>query len=178
MFEADHPLSEARGIPHDGEAAMEARDVVDIAAILSQQLAVYTAAHQTMVAERLGLSATELKALELVQELDALPTGQLALLLGISWGGTTALVNRLESSGFVRRERHPLDRRVIIVSPVAEHCETLKQARQAMLEEVRLLSRQFDPEQIHTVHAFLQQYVRGLRHDMCLWLQARNNSTH
>ncbi|SUV88311.1 marR family transcriptional regulator [Bordetella pertussis] len=66
------------------------------------------AASQAAMAERLGLSLTELKALDLVLEFDALPTGQLGQLLGISWGGATALINRLEAAGYVQRGRHPL----------------------------------------------------------------------
>ncbi len=58
----------------------------EIAQVLARQLTVYMAASQAAMAERLGLSLTELKALDLVLEFDALPTGQLGQLLGISWG--------------------------------------------------------------------------------------------
>lgn len=103
-----------------------------------------------------------------------MPTGQLGQLLGISWGGATALINRLEAAGFVQRGRHPLDRRIIVIRPIAERCKALVQARQAVLEEVHFLSRQFDAQQMRAVQAFLLQYVRSLRHDTQLWLQARS----
>ena len=73
--------------------------------------AVSAATTQAAIAEKLGLSLTELKALELVQEFEALPTGQLGQLMGISWGGTTALINRLEAKGLLRRGKSPSDRR-------------------------------------------------------------------
>ncbi|OZI77925.1 MarR family winged helix-turn-helix transcriptional regulator [Bordetella genomosp. 12] len=179
MFEADRIVIEERHSVADlskfeEPPAAQSGAVADIAAILSQQLAVYATASQAAVAERLGLSVTEIKALELVQELESLPTGQLGQLLGISWGGATALINRLEAAGFVQRGRHPLDRRVIVIHPVAERCQALVQARQAVLEEVHFLSRQFDPQQMRTVQAFLLQYVRSLRHDTQVWLQARS----
>ncbi|ANY15253.1 MarR family winged helix-turn-helix transcriptional regulator [Bordetella pseudohinzii] len=179
MFEAARIVTEERH--NDAEfgasgepPAPQAGAIADIAAILSQQLAVYAAARQAAVAEKLGLSITELKALELVQELDALPTGQLGQLLGISWGGATALINRLEAAGFIQRGRHPLDRRIIVIRPIAERCKALVQARQAVLEEVHFLSRQFDAQQMRAVQAFLLQYVRSLRHDTQQWLQARS----
>lgn len=179
MFEADRIVTEERRGDVDGgnygeELTPPTGAVADIAAILGQQLAVYTAANQAAVAEKLGLSITELKALELVQELDALPTGQLSQLLGISWGGATALINRLEAAGFVQRGRHPLDRRIIVIRPVTDKCRALVQARQTVLEEVHFLSRQFDAQQLRAVQAFLLQYVRSLRHDTQLWLQARS----
>src|SRR6202012_1970858 len=77
----------------------------DIALMLGQQFAVYTAVWQSGMAEKLGLPIAAMQALDLIVELDALPTGQLAQLMGISSGGTTALVNRLEAGGFVQRDR-------------------------------------------------------------------------
>ncbi len=146
----------------------------DIAMVMSRQLGVYISATQAAIAERLGLSLTELKALELVQEFEALPTGQLGQLMGISWGGTTALINRLEAAGYVERGRHPLDRRVIVIRPVAERCRDLERERQAQADEVAFIGRQFDPEQLQAVQAFLKQYIRAMRHDTMAWLHARH----
>lgn len=148
--------------------------VEEIAQVLARQLTVYMAASQAAMAERLGLSLTELKALDLVLEFDALPTGQLGQLLGISWGGATALINRLEAAGYVQRGRHPLDRRGIVIRPVAERCRALAEERRAAAEEVTFLSRQYDAHQLATVHAFLTQYARSLRHETLMWLQSRH----
>ena len=158
---------------HYGQSASP-DSAAEIALILSRQLSVYMAASQAALAEKLGISLTELKALDLVQEFDALPTGQLGQLLGISWGGATALINRLEAAGYVQRGRHPLDRRVIVIRPVAERLRELDRARKAATEEVQFLSRQYDAQQLHIVQAFLAQYARTLRHDTVMWLQSRH----
>ncbi len=93
--------------------------------------------------------------------------------MGISWGGATALINRLEAAGYVQRGRHPLDRRVIVIRPVPERCQALAGAQQALTDEVSFIGRQFDTQQLHAVQAFLTQYMRALRHDAMTWLQAR-----
>lgn len=166
---------------HDRHATVEEASarpgaIADITMVMNHRLGVYLAASQAAIAEKLGLSVTELKALELVQELGSLPTGQLAQLMGISWGGTTALINRLEAAGYVERGRHPLDRRVIVIRPVKEKCQELAQAQQALADEVSFIGRQFDTQQLHVVQAFLTQYMRALRHDALAWLQARPGS--
>jgi DNA-binding MarR family transcriptional regulator len=146
----------------------------DIALMLGRQFAVYNAACQSALAERLGIPLADLKALELVMEFDALPTGQLAQLMGISSGGATALINRLETAGYVQRGRHPLDRRMIVIRPVEEQCQHLQQERQWVAEAVALTARRYDALELETVHAYLAQCVRALRHDTMVWLDARS----
>lgn len=107
-------------------------------------------------------------------EFDALPTGQLAQLMGISSGGATALINRLEAAGYVQRGRHPLDRRMIVIRPVEEQCQQLTQERQWVAEAVVLMARRYDAGELEVVHAFLAQCVRALRHDTLVWLETRN----
>lgn len=145
----------------------------DIALMLGRQFAVYTAVSQSSMAEKLDLPIADLKALDLVMEFDALPTGQLAQLMGISSGGATAMINRLEATGYVRRDRHPLDRRIIVIRPAAAARETLMRERQIIAEEVALLSRRYDTAQLELVHGFLAQCVRAFRHNTLAWLEAR-----
>lgn len=146
----------------------------DIALMLGRQFSVYNAACQSALAEKLGIPLADLKALELVMEFDALPTGQLAQLMGISSGGATALINRLEAAGYVQRGRHPLDRRMIVIRPVEERCQHLLQERQWIADAVMLMARRYDTGEMETVHAFLAQCVRTLRHDTLVWLETRS----
>ncbi|GAB1578482.1 MarR family winged helix-turn-helix transcriptional regulator [Bordetella petrii] len=146
----------------------------DIALMLGRQFAAYTAACQAALAERMDMALADLKALDLVLEFESLPTGQLAQLMGISPGGATALINRLEAAGYIARGRHPLDRRVIVIRPVQERCRPLLAERQAIAREVTLLARNFDTTQLETVHRFLAQCLKALRHDTRAWLEMRN----
>jgi DNA-binding MarR family transcriptional regulator len=145
----------------------------DIALMLGRQMAVYTAVCQSMIAEKLALPIADVKALDLITEFDALPTGQLAQLMGISSGGATAMINRLEGAGYVRRDRHPLDRRIIVIRPVPAACEALARERKIVAEEVALLSKRYDLNQLELMHGFLAQCVRALRHDTLDWLENR-----
>ena len=77
-------------MPESRTATLRPGMLEDIALMLGRQFAVYNAACQAALAEKLEIPLADLKALELVMEFDALPTGQLAQLMGISSGGATA----------------------------------------------------------------------------------------
>jgi DNA-binding MarR family transcriptional regulator len=70
------------------------------------------------IASRLGISATEWKCLGLLEQHGPLAAGRLAELSGFTTGAITGIVDRLERAGYVRRERHPSDRRSVIVQPL------------------------------------------------------------
>ena len=67
------------------------------------------------LAGQLGIGATDLECLALLQELGTASAGQLADLLGLTTGAITGVVDRLEAGGFVARESDPGDRRRVIV---------------------------------------------------------------
>jgi len=62
-----------------------------------------------------GLNATELEALEHLEEDRPLTQRQLADRLWLTSGGTTLLVDRLEKAGLVSRKPHPSDRRAVLL---------------------------------------------------------------
>lgn len=143
----------------------------DIVLLLGRQFAAYNAACQSALAEKLGIPLADLKALELVMEFDALPTGHLAQLMGISSGGATALINRLEAAGYVQRGRHPLDRRMIVIRPVEEQCLQLAQERQWIAEAIATTARGYDTAELEMVHTFLTRSGRNVKRDTLAWLE-------
>ena len=78
--------------------------------------------HQA-VAERLGLSATDHKCLDILAAAGAVSAGRLAELTGLTTGAITGIIDRLERAGFARRQADPDDRRRIIVHPDLEAIE-------------------------------------------------------
>src|SRR5580692_1403337 len=69
------------------------------------------------VASHLGMSAAEWKCLGLLREHGSSSSSRLAELSGFTTGAITGIVDRLERTGYVRREPHPTDRRSVIVQP-------------------------------------------------------------
>lgn len=68
------------------------------------------------VADLVGLSPTDLKALDLLQRLGPLTAGELALQTGLATASVTSLIDRLQRKRFVRRTRDRSDRRRVVVA--------------------------------------------------------------
>jgi DNA-binding MarR family transcriptional regulator len=66
-------------------------------------------------ADLLGVSRTDLRCLNLLEH-GPLSPSRIAAALGITAGSVTALVDRLEAKGLVKRARTPGDRRGVLVS--------------------------------------------------------------
>lgn len=75
------------------------------------------------IADRVGISPTDLESLDLVIRHGPLTAGRLAELTGLTTGAVTGLVDRLERRGYVRREPDPADRRRVVVRAIPENAE-------------------------------------------------------
>ena len=72
-----------------------------------------------VVAHHFGASPVEFKAMDHIHTEGGLTPGQLGDRLALSSGAVTALIDRLESTGWARREAHPTDRRSVIIRPAS-----------------------------------------------------------
>ena len=64
---------------------------------------------------RLGVNATDLRCLDIIQRLDGVTAGELAREAGLTTGAVTSVIDRLERAGYVKRENDPNDRRKVLV---------------------------------------------------------------
>ncbi|MBV1851550.1 MarR family transcriptional regulator [Catellatospora tritici] len=69
----------------------------------------------TALAARHGLSATEEKALDLLDRHGPMTPRELGTASGLAPASVTGLIDRLERKGFARRAPHPQDRRSVLV---------------------------------------------------------------
>lgn len=89
---------------------------LDRFAALSREISGLTVLFHTRVAERMGVSVTDHKCLDIAMRADGpLTAGRIARLSGLSTGAVTGVIDRLEKRGFVRRVRDPHDRRKVLV---------------------------------------------------------------
>ncbi|GGF98365.1 hypothetical protein GCM10007304_10470 [Rhodococcoides trifolii] len=82
-------------------------------ASLSQRMSANMASH-------LGVNATDLAAMEHLITDGPLTASELASRLAVTTAASTHIVDRLEKVGHVSRERHPTDRRKLMVTPAEE----------------------------------------------------------
>ena len=68
------------------------------------------------VADRAGISSSDMDCLDFLNLEGRVTAGRLAELTGLTTGAITGVVDRLEKAGFVRRERDEGDRRKVFIS--------------------------------------------------------------
>jgi DNA-binding MarR family transcriptional regulator len=114
------PFSPETSTHAGGRAPDGSPTVADVAAaVYRTELAGYR--HRAGRAEQLRLEKGDLTALEQLAASSGLTATDLGQRLGLSSGGVTVLVDRLERAGHVKRHRHPRDRRkrVLSLTPAA-----------------------------------------------------------
>jgi DNA-binding MarR family transcriptional regulator len=92
-----------------------------------------------VLARRLGLTLTDLTALDHLLGGPPLGTGELAERLGMRSPSATAVLDRLETAGLVRRSHHPTDRRRVAVEVPAEGRARAEEALSALVAELDAL---------------------------------------
>jgi DNA-binding MarR family transcriptional regulator len=70
----------------------------------------------TQAAGKIGLGLTDMQMMHMLLLYGASTPTRLAALTGLSSGGVTVALDRLETAGYVRRKPHPADRRSLLVT--------------------------------------------------------------
>jgi DNA-binding MarR family transcriptional regulator len=119
----------------------------------------------TAVAERLGLNATDHKALDLLSRAGSLTAGELASLTGLTTGAITGVIDRLEEAGYVQRVRDPRDRRKVHIQAVENHerLHALEQVFGAFYQAIIGVAEHYTDAELATITQFLEQTIDVLR---------------
>jgi DNA-binding MarR family transcriptional regulator len=108
----------------------------------------WTVLHNQAIAERLGMSATDLHAINLLDIEGPITAGRLAELMSLTTGAVTGVLDRLERAGLVRREADPADRRRVVARLVPAGMERVRAAFLAVGTGVQDLYAGYDDSQL------------------------------
>ena len=121
-------------------------------------------------ASHLSLSPLEYSAIDHIMSSEADPIGpvELATRIGISPGSATEMVDRLERSGHVSRQRGAEDRRRVLVTVRPQAVERILGDLDPLFADLDRLADEFSPDEQRAI----QKYLREATH-----LLARHAST-
>jgi DNA-binding MarR family transcriptional regulator len=110
------------------------------------------------IADRIGMNLTDLQVLHLLQLAEAPMTpGRLARLTGLTSGGVTVALDRLETGGFIKRRPNPDDRRSLIVQIIPSSIRKFEPHYRAVGEGLDRILRGTDATSLETIRKFFQQ---------------------
>ena len=125
-----------------------------------------------LVATRVGLNSTDLKCLELLHLAEVTTAGALARHTGLTSGATTAVIDRLERAGFVRRRRDASDRRCVLVEVLPSSAGRIQPLYALLASRLSQLNKCFDDRELAVVVDFLSRALEaGAEH--VAWLQTQ-----
>jgi DNA-binding MarR family transcriptional regulator len=90
-------------------------------------------------AERVGLGLTDMQMLHMLQLYGQSTPGKLGTWTGLSSGGVTVALDRLEKAGYVRRKPNPADRRSLLITLIPARMRKLASLYEEVESETRRL---------------------------------------
>lgn len=123
---------------------------------LSRQSQSATDLFDERVSEFLGINRTDGRCLDIIGRHGKVSAGQLSIEAGLTTGAVTAVIDRLEASGYVQRLRDPLDRRKIWVE-CTPHTNELTETIFGVYDMLGpIMMGRFSAEQLAGILAFLR----------------------
>ena len=113
------------------------------------------------VAAEIGLNGTDLQFLNLLDLQGSATPGELARWSGLTTGGVTVAVDRLEKAGYVRRRPNPEDRRSIIIRPVEARLRQLRAIYKSKGELLAGVLSEYDDRELRLILSFFTKAGGG-----------------
>jgi len=116
-----------------------------------------TVLYQQHVASSLGLYNNDFISIDILREKGAITAGELSKLTGLTTGSVTALIDRLEKNGYVRRENDPNDRRKVIIVPLYANKEEVSSTYLPLHDSMIDLASSYSEEDLELITQFLSK---------------------
>jgi DNA-binding MarR family transcriptional regulator len=144
---------------------------LDYSAAVLKSLRDYRAAETAVrrsTRDSMGMGETDILALRYLLRAQAsgktVAPKDLSQFLAITSASTTSLIDRLVSSGHVRREAHPTDRRSVVVVPTVESDKEVRVTLGAMHRRMMAVAEGLSADEARVVVEFLQRMTQALEH--------------
>jgi DNA-binding MarR family transcriptional regulator len=117
----------------------------------------YDALFSQAVADRVGMHATDIETMDLLNTLGAMTAGELSARTGLSSGATTRLIDRLERAGYVHRRPDEADRRRVIIEPLWSNLSELGSLYEPLAEGLTELWSSLSEDQLTVILDFIRK---------------------
>jgi DNA-binding MarR family transcriptional regulator len=116
-----------------------------------------TILYNEKVAASVGLNGTDLQFIHLLELKVASTPGDLARWSGLTTGGVTVVLDRLEKAGYIKRQPNPADRRSVLVQPVMSRLRKFQPLYQAKGEALFNSLSQLNDRELRTILDFFHR---------------------
>src|SRR5260370_3636118 len=96
----------------------ERTELIEALSLSVRKVIVETVLLFDTLASQIGVNATDMQCLNILDYEGPVPAGRLAELTGLTTGAITVAIDRLEKAGYVQRVRDPHDRRRVVIQQI------------------------------------------------------------
>jgi DNA-binding MarR family transcriptional regulator len=125
-----------------------------------------------VICELLGINRTDARCLDILEERGLMSAGELATAGRLTSGAITAVVDRLERLGYVRRAADPADRRRVLIEPTPAVYEATRELMHVMEQEGRPMVERYSDDQLRVMIEFTRA-GRELQERHADWLREK-----
>ena len=122
----------------------------------------------TQAAEKAGLGLTDMQMLHMLQLYGPSTPGRLGKWTGLSSGGITVALDRLEKAGYVRREPNPGDRRSLLITLIPARLRKIAAMYEGIENETRRLLATLPEGDLEAVVRFFETLHEARRDNAAL----------
>jgi DNA-binding MarR family transcriptional regulator len=122
------------------------------------------ARQRAALARRLGLTDTEVLAVQHLALAGELTPGQLGRVVQLSSGGTTALIHRLQTAGHVTRHPNPRDKRSVVIRLSAEIAAFAAETFRPYTAQLDAIAAQLTDHERDAIHRYLAAVAEAAHH--------------
>jgi len=108
--------------------------------------------HALKARSSFGVAGPRLLAFKMISERNGLSVRELCKEMCLSRAAVTRILDRLESGGYVSRDRDTGDRRVVMVHLTAKGTELLRKRPNPMAGDMSSKLRNLRSEELHSIH--------------------------
>jgi DNA-binding MarR family transcriptional regulator len=114
------------------------------------------------VADRAGISASDMDCMDFLNLEGRMTAGRLAELTGLTTGAITGVIDRLEKAGYVRRERDESDRRKVFIAVVPETAARIGRLYVPMQQSMQKVWSRYSEEELRLLLRFADDGYKGV----------------
>ncbi len=131
------------------------------------------------VADCVGINNTDLESMDLLNLYGPMTPGRMAELTGLSSGGVTRLIDRLERAGYVRRDADPADRRRVIIQPLWDDDDTrIAPLFESMKVRQQALAESYSTEDLQVITGFFTRATAIVQDEITRLRASRDDAGH
>lgn len=132
---------------------------------LGREISAQSIFFHEIVAQKLGLNATDTRCLDLISRSgnSEVTAGDLGRATGLTTGAVTGILDRLEAAGLVERVRDASDRRRVFARPKPEAAARLEKLYQGLGEAMMKLVSGYKTNELELISEFLERSLTTLQ---------------